>query len=118
MSRRLPHILIPAVALVAAGCDPATLLGACGDDLVSRVDPRSRALRVGESYVAAASAWGCGGTKRLTDEWRYFAVDTTVVRVDAVTGRVTALAPGATDVGARGRVYGDAPNRSRVSVMP
>ena len=118
MSRRLLPILIPAVALVAAACDPATLLGSCGDDLLSRVDPRSRALRVGESYVAVASAWGCGGTKRLTDEWRYFAVDTTVLRVDALTGRVTARAPGATDVGARGQVYGDAPNRSRVTVTP
>jgi hypothetical protein len=105
------------VALVLAACDATRLFG-CGDDLVARVDPRSRVLRVGQSYVAAASAWGCGGRKRLTDEWRYFVVDTTVARVDSVTGRVTARSPGTTGVGARGRVYGDAPNKSRVTVTP
>jgi hypothetical protein len=94
------------------------LFGGCADDLLSRVDPRSRTLRVGETYVAVASAWGCGGTKRLTDQWRYFAVDTAVVRVDSLTGRVTARASGATEVGARGKFYGDAPNRSRVTVTP
>ena len=109
--------LAVSVGLFAA-CDAASIFGGCSDDLLTRVDPRSRTLRVGESYMAGASAWGCRGTKRLSDEWRYFVVDTTVARVDSLTGRVTARAVGATDVGARGARYGNAPNRSRVTVTP
>lgn len=118
MLRYLLFLSFGVVAASLVACDPASLFGGCSDDLYSRVDPRAQALRVGESYVAAASAWGCGQTKRLTDEWRYFVLDTAVARVDSVTGRVTARAPGSTDVGARGTVYGDALNRSRLTVMP
>lgn len=101
-----------------AACDLAPVFGGCSDDLYTRVDPPSRDLRIGESYVAEASAWGCGQTKQLTDEWRYFAVDTAVAGVDSLTGRVTARAAGTTDVGARGRRYHDAATRSRVTVTP
>ena len=106
------------LAAVFVACDLAPVFGGCSDDLYTRVDPPTRDLRVGETYVAVASAWGCGQTKRLTDEWRYFAVDTAVARVDSLTGRVTALAAGTTDIGARGRRYHDAATRSRVSVTP
>ena len=84
-------IVIGCVLLLVA-CDPASIFGQCSDDLLARVDPPNRTLKVGEAYTAAASAWGCRGTKRLSDEWRYFAVDTTVARVDSLTGRVTARA--------------------------
>ena len=118
MTRYLrPYCLVGTILLVAA-CDQASIFGGCTDDLLTRVDPRSRTLRVGESYVAAASAWGCGGTKRLSDVWQYFAADTTIAQVDVLTGRVTARAIGTTDVGARGARDGDAPNRSRVTVTP
>ena len=118
MTRYLgPLWIIGAVSLIAA-CDMVGILGGCTDDLLSRVDPRNRTLRVGESYVATASAWGCGGTKRLADEWEFFVADTTIARVDSRTGRVTARSVGATDVGARGAYYGDAPNRSHVTVTP
>lgn len=110
-----PFCLAGGILLIAA-CDPTSIFGGCTDDLLTRVDPRSRTLRVGESYVAAASAWGCRGTKRLSDEWQYFAGDTTIAQVDSLTGRVTARAVGTTHVGARGARYGDAPNRSRVTV--
>lgn len=94
----------------------ASIVGGCTQDLRTQVEPRNRTVRVGESYTAAASAWGCSGTRLLSDEWRYFAVDTAIARVDSVTGRVTARAVGTTDVGARGTRYGDASNRSRVTV--
>jgi hypothetical protein len=112
---RLPVTLAVLVGGLVA-CNSAPIFGGCTDDLRTRVDPPSRSLTVGESYVGVASAWGCSGSKRLSDKWRYFVVDTTVARVDSVTGRVTARAPGVTDVGARGAVYGDALNRSRVTV--
>jgi hypothetical protein len=118
MTRHVPPLAVTACVALLAACDPASIFGGCTDDLFTRVDPRSRTLRVGESYVAAASAWGCRGTKRLSDDWRYFVVDTTIARVDSLTGRVTAESVGATDVGARGARYGDAPNRSRVTVTP
>jgi hypothetical protein len=119
MTRYLPLPSIASCVLLFAACSPGSIFGGCSDDdLLTRVDPHSWTLRVGESYTAAASAWGCGGAKRLSDEWRYYAIDTTVVRVDSLTGRVTARAIGTTDVGARGARYGDAPNRSRVTVTP
>jgi hypothetical protein len=116
MTRYLLRLSFVSCALLLGACDPASIFGGCSDDLLTRVDPRARTLRVGEGYTAAASAWGCRGTKQLSDEWRYFAVDTTIARVDSLTGRVTARAVGTTDVGARGARYGDAPNRSRVTV--
>ena len=109
-----PLGIFGAISLLGA-CDTG-ILGVCTDELLSRVDPRSRTLRVGESYVATASAWTCGGTKRLSDEWEFFVADTTIARVDSRTGRVTARSVGATEVGARGARYGDAANRSRVTV--
>ena len=118
MTRHAPRLAVAACVALLAACDPASIFGGCSDDLLTRVDPRNRTLRVGESYVAGASAWGCRGTKRLSDEWRYFVIDTTIARVDSLTGRVTGRAVGATDVGARGARYGDAPNRSRVTVTP
>ena len=118
MTRYLgPLGIIGAISLLASG-ETVGILGGCTDDLLSRVDPRNRTLRVGESYVASASAWSCGGTKRLSDEWEFFVADTAIARVDARTGRVTARSVGATDVGARGARYGDAPVRSHVTVTP
>jgi hypothetical protein len=116
MTRYLRPLASISCVLVLAACDPTAIFGGCDDDLLTRVDPRNRMLRVGDSYVAAASAWGCGGTKRLSDDWQYFVVDTTIAVVDSRTGRVTARAVGTTDVGARGTRYGDAPNRSRLTV--
>ena len=116
MTRHRLSLAVVACVSLLAGCDPASIFGGCSDDLLTRVEPSSRTLHVGETFTAAASAWGCGGTKVLSDEWRYFVVDTTIARVDSLTGRVTARAVGTTAVGARGTRYGDAPNRSRVTV--
>ena len=118
MTRYVLPLSLASCLLVLAACDPAAIFGGCSDDLLTRVEPRTRTLRVGESYTAAASAWGCGGTKLLSDNWRYFAVDTTIARVDSLTGRVTARAVGTTDVGARGTRYGGSPNRSQITVTP
>lgn len=103
-------------ALLLAACDPAALFSNCSDDLLTTVTPRTRTLRVGESYTVTASAQGCRGRTQLSDQWRYFAADSTIVHVDSLTGRVSARTAGATDVGARGALYGDVPNRSRVTV--
>ena len=117
MSRSVLLLPLGVVAFFLVACDPARSYS-CPDDLYSRVEPDPQTVRVGESYVAVASAWGCGRTKRLTDDWRYFVVDTAIARVDSITGRVTGRAPGSTDVGARGAFYGDVDNRSRLTVTP
>lgn len=106
------------VLLGVASCSSIAGLGGCSDDLTTRVEPSARAVRVGESYGVAASAWGCRGTKRLSDDWRYAVGDTAVARVDSVSGRVTARAARQTDVRARGRVYGEALNPARLTVVP
>lgn len=98
----LGGMALPAAALTAARC-----AGGCDADLQIEVAPGERVLAVGDHFTPRARLWGCGGTRRLRDTIVWRAGDTTVVRVDAATGRVTAVRPGATTVAARGRTYGD-----------
>ena len=115
-ARALTVALVTVAAL--ASCRSILGMGDCTDDLITRVDPRERSVRVGAGYAATASAWSCGGTRRLADEWRYYAVDTTVVRVDSLSGQVTGRAAGSTEIRARGQTYGETLRPGRVTVMP
>jgi hypothetical protein len=95
-SRRI-SLLALAASLVVAACDPLFFAG-CTDELGMRTEPADPVVDPGESFVATIELTTCGGRKqwRPTVLWR--ALDTTVVRVDSLTGRVTARASGVTDV--------------------
>ena len=111
---------VAAAAVLVTVLPACSIFGprACTDELVTQVDPRTRTVQVGATYTATASAWTCGGKERLPDEWRYYAEDSTIARVDSITGRVTARAAGATAIRARGRTYGEALRPGQVTVTP
>jgi hypothetical protein len=80
------------------------------------VVPAERVLGVGETFTATAEAYGCLGSKRLTETWVWRTADTAVVAVDSLAGRITGRAPGVALVGVRGRTYGDVGMGVRVTV--
>ena len=83
-------------------------LSACGcpADLRQDLSPTERTLVVGESFTPTTRFLGCLGTEPLDDEITWSASDTTVVRVDAQSGRTTGVAPGTAQVFPTGRRYG------------
>lgn len=100
MSRRSVPIVILGGAL-ATGCGCKTVLR-------WRLDPAQRTLVVGESFTPTMQFLGCGGTEPLNDVIVWHATDTTIVRVDSLSGRTTGRRVGATDVFPTGRLYGTA----------
>jgi hypothetical protein len=83
--------------LIATGCDA---------DLQIRVSPTSRAIIVGETFIASMELYGCGGEKRLSDTIWWQSADSSVAAVDSASGRVQGRAPGATRVEAQSSYYG------------
>jgi hypothetical protein len=88
------------------------IAGGCDASLGVRTTPASAQLAVGQSVTPSVHLTGCGGRKTLTDTFSWAAEDSTVVRVDSTSGRITARQPGSTIVNAIGRMYG------RVAAIP
>lgn len=106
MLTRIPHriaALAGAAILIACAAFPTE---ACTDELLIRLGPQDTTVRVGATYQARAGLSSCGGRKRLSDSFTWTAADAAVVRVDASTGRITALATGETRVTVDGTGYG------------
>ena len=93
---------------LALGCSATEPV--CPADLERRVTPATASLAVGERRTVQGQFLGCGGTERLTDVIRWSVADSTVARVDAVTGEVTARAVGTTVVQGTGQQYGPLPS--------
>jgi hypothetical protein len=107
----------PSIYILAAS---ASLLGgACGckADLQVRLSPSERILAVGESFTPSARLFGCGGTEPLSDFVTWTAQDTSIIRVDLVSGRTVGLAQGTTLVLASGQRYHGL-GGVRVTVVP
>jgi hypothetical protein len=94
------------LALVLAGCQPIVSERVCTDELRVQFTPQEKTLAVGESFAAAVALSTCGGGVQLSDTFTWSATDSTIVMVDAATGRVVALAPGQPYVMAKGEQYG------------
>ena len=101
--RAVPLLAAVCMASGALGCRESTI---CPEDLQVRVTPVERTIAVGESFTPSAQAFGCGGTRRLSDTWTWDTEDTEVVTVDPPSGRTTGRAPGTACVRARGEKYG------------
>jgi hypothetical protein len=101
-----------ALALTLAGCQSIVGDRVCTRELRAAFTPPEKMLAVGESFTATVALSSCGGAERLSDTFTWSATDSTIVMVDAQTGRVVALAPGQTHVMAKGERYG------RVSGIP
>ena len=100
---RLSAVLIGAAILAACA---ASATGVCTDDLRIQLGPQDTTVRVGASYQARIALSTCGGRKQVLDSFVWTAANPAVVRVDAPTGRVTALAVGETRVDVAGERYG------------
>jgi hypothetical protein len=77
----------------------------CDADLQVRFNPANRTLAVGESFTPSVRLLGCGGTEPLSEVVTWAAQDTSIVRVDAASGRTLALRTGTTVVLATGQTY-------------
>jgi hypothetical protein len=78
----------------------------CTLELGSSFSPTEKTLDVGAHFTPAVTLWSCGGHLPLNDVFTWSAVDSTIVRVDPVSGLTTGLRPGRTFVLARGSRYG------------
>ena len=78
----------------------------CTRELRTTITPASAILRVGESVTPSFELSTCGGRQQLTDVFRWRSLDSLVVRVDSLSGRATAVAPGRTYVVVSGAFYG------------
>ncbi|WP_156798955.1 Ig-like domain-containing protein [Gemmatimonas aurantiaca] len=87
---------------VTALCMPFLLLASCRDtpisvctaELTVVVESSRQTLRVGDTTTASASATTCGGTRPVHYVWRYSSSDSTIARIDSVTGLVRAAGLG------------------------
>lgn len=87
--------MVAASVLLVTACSDEALLP-CPADIQTTVSINKASLRVGETAAATTSALICGGTKTAVYEWRYRVEDTTVARVDSISGLITARAVGST----------------------
>jgi hypothetical protein len=101
------HIIGVLALFSAMGC--SIVAPNCPDDLKLRVDPSAATIGVGESITATGEFRGCAGRDRLDDVLLWSSADSSIARVDAMTGRITGRAAGTTVVQARGARYGSLP---------
>jgi hypothetical protein len=96
-------LLIGASALASAACLHPT---GCDAVLVRSYHPVDTTIRVGQGFRPDVNLSTCGGTKPLTDALRYSADDTTILRVDSLSGTMTGRAAGRTIATVIGLRYG------------
>ena len=97
-------MLCAALAFGTVGCDAIRSLGGCNAVLRYSVDPPVKTLRVGEAFVPNATVKG-GCDRSLSESWSWTATDSTVLRVEATTGRTTGVTPGAAKLRGDGTPY-------------
>lgn len=87
-----------------SGCSNFT--EACTSELSWRLTPATQTLRIGESFKPEMVLLSCGGKEQLKDTITWSTEDARILAVDSRSGRVSALAAGATVVTARAQFYG------------
>lgn len=95
------------LALALAGCDGAPF-GPTPCTLELRVEytPSDTTVSTGSQFDATVALSSCGGREKLRDTFVWSSQDADVARVDALSGRVTAVSPGSTTIRAAGKKYG------------
>jgi hypothetical protein len=105
MMRILKALLI--LPGMAAACSNPFFSDHCADALTVRAIPTDTTLSVGQRFTAALYLSGCrDGSEQLHDTFSWGAEDTTVVRVDPISGVVTAVGSGQTRLVVHGARYG------------
>jgi uncharacterized protein YjdB len=83
--------------VVASGCG-AILSGDCTDELGINLSPGEKTVSVGQSFTPSLELTTCGGRKRWHPTVVWLTADTTVVRVDSISGRITGRAQGSAHI--------------------
>jgi hypothetical protein len=78
----------------------------CTMELIPVYTPPAQTLAVGESFTPSLRATGCGGHLSYTDIYRWRASDSTIIRVDSLSGVTTGLRPGLALLLATGARFG------------
>jgi hypothetical protein len=78
----------------------------CTMELVPVYTPPAQTLAVGESFTPSLRATGCDGHLSYVDIYRWRASDTTIIRVDSLSGMTTGLRPGLALLLATGTRFG------------
>jgi hypothetical protein len=86
--------------------DSIEVSATCTAELRWRVTPDTVRLAVGATVTPTHELSTCGGYVKLQDQLTWKAIDSSIVRTDASTGRTVALAPGSTAVTVTGQRYG------------
>ena len=79
----------------------------CTMELRINLTPTERTLIIGESFTPSIKLSTCGGRLQVEDTFRWRANDTTVVRVDSVSGMTTGKRAGTTFVLVKGTRHGN-----------
>jgi hypothetical protein len=78
----------------------------CTQELGIRFSPRDTIIAPGQSFVATAATYTCGGTVVVPSTNIWGASDTTVLAVDSLSGRVTGRKIGQANVLLRSTNFG------------
>jgi hypothetical protein len=78
----------------------------CTLELAVHLTPIADTLSVGAGFTPSISVSTCGGQIQVKDTFQWTSSDTTVIRVDPVTGQTTGLKPGPAVTFVRGVSYG------------
>jgi hypothetical protein len=74
----------------------------CTAELVPIFTPPAQTLAVGDSFTPSLKGSTCGGYVIITDTFHWSAGDSTIIRVDSLSGTTTGLRPGQTYLHANG----------------
>lgn len=78
---------------------------ACTLELEERLDPTTVVLEVGESITPTFELYSCQGEKQLEDSFTWVSANPQIASVDRMSGAITALSVGKTDVEVSGKEY-------------
>jgi len=90
----------------------------CTAELVPIVTPQAQTLAVGQSFTPSVKLLTCGGHVTETDTYHWSASDSTIVRVDSLSGTTTGLRPGQANVFVRSASNGSLYGFVSVTVTP
>ena len=89
---------------LAASCsgEPLTV---CTSELRIAYSPFDTAITIGGQFTQRVSLSSCGGREHLTDVISWSSADSTIARINSVTGLVTGVEPGSTLLSPVGQLY-------------
>jgi hypothetical protein len=91
---------------------------ACTLELTPVVTPQTQTLAIGQSFTPSVKLLTCGGRITRTDTYHWTASDSTIIRVDSLSGTTTGVRPGQAGVFVRSATNGGLYGVVSVTVTP